>query len=120
MQLRETRIIPASTPNEAPSVEFMGEKGERVTVRFAKDEEMAECDRSTLIAEATFILSQLANADMAGGLDKKTGGGDARTDERTGDPVELEEQLQEGLRETFPGSDPVSVVSTGIPGKPQN
>ena len=30
----------------------------------------------------------------------------------------LEEQLDEGLADSFPGSDPVSVVSTGIPGRP--
>lgn len=29
----------------------------------------------------------------------------------------LEEQLEEGLEDTFPASDPVSVVSTAIPGK---
>ncbi|PYE86351.1 hypothetical protein C7477_12715 [Phyllobacterium leguminum] len=118
MQLRETRIVPASRPDGAPSVEFVGKMGERVTVRFARDQDLADGERSVLISEATLILNELANADMADGLDKK--GKDARTDERPTDPVELEEQLQEGLKDTFPGSDPVSVVSTGIPGKPEN
>lgn len=30
----------------------------------------------------------------------------------------MEEQLEEGLEDTFPASDPVSVTSTGIPGRP--
>jgi hypothetical protein len=35
---------------------------------------------------------------------------------RPDDPRELEEQLQEGLEETFPASDPPAVLSTVIPG----
>ncbi|HEY4192834.1 MAG TPA: hypothetical protein VGM46_09340 [Mesorhizobium sp.] len=33
--------------------------------------------------------------------------------------VTLEEELEVGLEGTFPASDPVSVVSTSIPGKPK-
>lgn len=29
-----------------------------------------------------------------------------------------EEELEEGLEDTFPASDPVSVISTSIPGRP--
>lgn len=32
---------------------------------------------------------------------------------------ELEQQLDEGLKDSFPGSDPVSVTSTAIPGRPR-
>ncbi|RUM95683.1 hypothetical protein EET67_21800 [Pseudaminobacter arsenicus] len=42
-----------------------------------------------------------------------------RTEGRAEDPDTLEEQLQEGLEDTFPGSDPVSVTITGIPGRPK-
>ena len=35
---------------------------------------------------------------------------------RSDDPSVLEEQLQEGLEDTFPASDPVSVTSTLISG----
>lgn len=31
----------------------------------------------------------------------------------------LEEELEEGLEDSFPGSDPVSVVSSAIPGAPR-
>ena len=33
-------------------------------------------------------------------------------------PEELEEELDEGLRGTFPASDPVSSTGTSIPGRP--
>lgn len=39
-----------------------------------------------------------------------------RTPGRSEDPKVLEEQLQEGLEDTFPASDPVSVTSTLICG----
>ena len=40
-----------------------------------------------------------------------------RTPGRAEDHETLEEQLREGLEETFPASDPVSVVSTLIAGR---
>lgn len=43
-----------------------------------------------------------------------------RTEGRAEDEGTLEEQLQEGLEDTFPASDPVSVVSTVIPGRGKN
>ena len=42
-----------------------------------------------------------------------------RTDGRSEDPEVLEEQLEEGLEDTFPASDPVSVTSTAVPGCPK-
>jgi hypothetical protein len=39
-----------------------------------------------------------------------------RTPGRSEDPAVLEEQLQEGLEDSFPASDPVSVTSTLISG----
>ncbi len=40
-----------------------------------------------------------------------------RTEGRAEDKGTLEEQLQEGLEDTFPASDPVSVTSTAIAGR---
>lgn len=39
-------------------------------------------------------------------------------EDRPDDDETLEEQLEEGLEDSFPASDPVSVTSTAIPGKP--
>lgn len=46
-------------------------------------------------------------------VDKRT----RRTEGRAEDKSTLEEQLQEGLEDTFPASDPVSVTSTAIAGR---
>lgn len=43
-----------------------------------------------------------------------------RAEGRKKDPATLEEQLQEGLEDTFPGSDPVSVTIPGVPGRPDD
>ena len=40
-----------------------------------------------------------------------------RNEDRTENKAKLEEQLDEGLEDSFPASDPVSVVSTAIPGQ---
>jgi hypothetical protein len=42
-----------------------------------------------------------------------------RTAGRSEDPKVLEEQLQEGLEGSFPGSDPVSVTTSLISGSPK-
>lgn len=39
--------------------------------------------------------------------------------ETTAEKALLEEELQEGLEDSFPASDPVSVTSTAIPGSPR-
>ncbi len=45
---------------------------------------------------------------------------DAEQSARTkGQKGELDEQLNEGLEDTFPASDPVSVTSSSIPGGPK-
>ncbi|MDH6231149.1 hypothetical protein M2281_001721 [Mesorhizobium soli] len=50
---------------------------------------------------------------------KETRTAKRRTEGRAEDRATLEEQLQEGLEDTFPGSDPVSVIVTAIPGRPK-
>lgn len=42
-----------------------------------------------------------------------------KTAGRAVDALTLEEQLQEGLEDSFPASDPVSVTYTAIPGGPK-
>ncbi len=42
-----------------------------------------------------------------------------KTPGRAVEPELLEEQLAEGLEDSFPASDPVSVVSTAIAGRPK-
>ena len=42
-----------------------------------------------------------------------------RTAGRAEDADTLNEQLDEGLEQSFPGSDPISVTNTSIPGQPK-
>jgi hypothetical protein len=42
-----------------------------------------------------------------------------KTAGRAVDRPTLEEQLQEGLEDSFPASDPISVTTTAIPGRPK-
>lgn len=53
------------------------------------------------------------------GKDHKTQAGERKSDPRQDEKELLEEELDEGLEDTFPASDPVSVTSTAIPGSPR-
>ncbi len=64
---------------------------------------------SARLHEINVIRAQLA-------FPRKTAGGDRRTAGRAEDRDTLEEQLDEGLEDSFPASDPVSVTSTAISG----
>ncbi len=44
---------------------------------------------------------------------------DAPPTDRPDDPENLREELDEGLEDSFPASDPPSVTSTAIPGGPK-
>ena len=89
MRLTETRI---TRGHEAPtSVEFVGDNGAIVTVRFnaggTADDRLAD--------EAKALLALFARAPAVAYRD-----------------AELESELDEGLEDTFPASDPVSMTST--------
>jgi hypothetical protein len=58
---------------------------------------------------------------MAQDSTRKTGAkGEAATPvpDRPTNPEELQEELEEGLEDSFPASDPPSITSTAIPGRP--
>ena len=64
---------------------------------------------SARLHEINVIRAQLA-------FPRKTAGGDRRTAGRAEDRDTLEEQLDEGLEDSFPASDPVSITTTTISG----
>ena len=66
-----------------------------------------------LATKETLTMTTVYDELFKKGPDRKR----RRTEGRSEDPATLEEQLCEGLEDTFPASDPVSVVSTAIPGK---
>ena len=52
-------------------------------------------------------------------IERKQPGKPAKTKDKKPSPAELEQELEEGLEDTFPGSDPVSVTQPSIPGSPK-
>lgn len=58
---------------------------------------------------------------MAKDSTRKTGGKGAppkSAPDRPSDPEDVQEELEEGLEDSFPASDPPSITSTAIPGRP--
>lgn len=96
-------------------VEFVTEGEERITVRIENDTDK-ELRRDEVIRRAAIKLGDamgMACAECGIEPDSLLTRPSAR---RAGDRAELERQLDEGLEDTFPASDPVSVTSSAIPG----
>ncbi|KAB0572983.1 hypothetical protein J3U99_01525 [Brucella pituitosa] len=96
-------------------VEFVTESEERITVKVENDTE-AELSRDAVIRKAVLKLGEaLSVACIECGIEPASllTVPSAR---RAGDKSELERQLDEGLEDTFPASDPVSVTSSTIAG----
>ncbi len=96
------------------AVEFVTEGEERVTVKVENDTE-DELRRDEVIRRAAIKLGDALGVACAEcGIEPESllTRPSAR---RSGDRAELERQLDEGLEDTFPASDPVSVTSSAIP-----
>lgn len=96
-------------------VEFVTESEERITVKVENDTE-AELSRDAVIRKAAVQLGEaLSVACIECGIEP----GSLLTvpsARSAGDKTELERQLDEGLEDSFPASDPVSVTSSTIAG----
>ncbi|OYR19277.1 hypothetical protein [Brucella thiophenivorans] len=95
-------------------VEFVTEGEERISVK-VENETDAELNRDEAIRLAAIKLGEAFNvACVECGIEPQ----DLLTRpsaRRSGDRAELERQLDEGLEDSFPASDPVSVTSSAIP-----
>ncbi|ASY66079.1 hypothetical protein SJ05684_b50970 (plasmid) [Sinorhizobium sojae CCBAU 05684] len=116
MHLVGVQVIPEQGGRAGFTVEFVGENGEIVSVCLPND---ASCSLNRLNAaeRAKELFVELANADVEA-LDD--GGGKAqprarRSARSTKDADELEKQLQEGLEDSFPASDPPSITTSTVP-----
>lgn len=95
-------------------VEFVTEGDERVSVKVENDID-DELDRAEVIRRAANRLGHAFNiACVECGLTPDIVMTKSSARDR-GDTQELERQLEEGLDDTFPASDPVSVTSSAIP-----
>ncbi|MFQ0813257.1 hypothetical protein AVM02_18325 [Brucella anthropi] len=114
MEIVETRISSVGG-FKLYMVEFVTEGEEKVTVKVENETE-AELARDEVIRRAAIKLGDALGVACAEcGIEPKSllTRPSAR---RAGDRAELERQLEEGLEDTFPASDPVSVTSSTIAG----
>ncbi len=98
------------------SVEFVGDGGEVVTVMCPQDD-AGSLNRLNAIAKAKDMLRTALDADEA--LPAAGGAKGAFREplpnaRRAHDRDAMEEQLEEGLEDTFPASDPVSIATSTI------
>lgn len=99
-------------------VEFVGDEGEVVSVQMRQAED-GSLNRKNAILKAQDLLRDAARYDAEAAMESersslpagKNGESEAVASFRqSGDRAGLEEQLNEGLEDSFPASDPVSVT----------
>lgn len=106
------------------TVEFMGDGGEVVSVRM-KQSESGDLNRDNVLDKARVLLLQVGSFKgdtEAGGTKAPADRQEADVSEavlsarRAQDEAELDSQVDEGLVDTFPASDPVSATYSSTPG----
>lgn len=113
MQIVETRISSIGG-FKLYAVEFIAPGDERVTVKVENDTD-AELSRDEVIRRAASKLGEAFGVACAECGIEPASLLTRPSARRAGDKAELERQLEEGLEDTFPASDPVSVTSSAIP-----
>jgi len=118
VQIVGTQVLPEAGGKKGYTVEFVGEHGDVVSVSLRSDSDVS---RANALAKAKAFLKQIIeNDDLPEAEDQANAGKGPDlsvrvTARRSRDEAEIEEQLDEGLEETFPASDPVSITTTAIP-----
>ena len=118
MHLVGTQVIPEQGGKAGFTVEFVGEGGDVVSVSMRTDAS-GSLNRLNAIDRAKVVMRELASADTSA-IEDESGDGPqtarmTRSARHTKDAAEMERQLDEGLEDSFPASDPVSVTVSTIP-----
>ena len=118
MHVVGTQIIPERGGKQGFTVEFVGEGGEIVSVTMRNDDD-GTLNRTNAIDRAKAVMIQIASfdtGDMEAAADRgaKEEKSSVRSARMSGDKQTMEEQLDEGLEDTFPASDPVSITVSTI------
>ncbi len=109
MQVVGTQVIPSHGGKSGFTVEFVSDGGEVVSVQMKGDDDL---NRQNAIDKAKALMGEFASAEAQEGGDMRV-----RESARVSKAEqELEAQLDRGLEDTFPASDPVSVTSPSIAG----
>ncbi|MBP1886325.1 hypothetical protein [Sinorhizobium mexicanum] len=117
MHLVGTQVIPEQGGRSGFTVEFVGEGGEIVSVSMRNDTSRS-LNRLNAVEQAKAVMLELAHADVPDSSDTETERKvkTARSARAAKDTAEMERQLDQGLEDTFPASDPVSVTTPSVPG----
>ncbi len=124
MQVIGTQVHPQPSAGIV-TVEFVGEGGDVISVQMRKSEG-GDLNRQNAIEKAKAMMLQVATFEQAadsngGSRASTTSGGESpavlslRSARSAHDKATLEEELDEGLEDTFPASDPVSAIVSTIP-----
>ncbi|MCA1404210.1 hypothetical protein I6F26_16110 [Ensifer sp. IC3342] len=118
MHLVGIQVIPEQGGRSGFTVEFVGEGGEIVSVSMRNDASRS-LNRLNAVEQAKAVMLELARSDTdtlgsGSGADTDEKMKAARTARAAKDTAEMERQLDEGLEDTFPASDPVSVTGSTI------
>lgn len=120
MQFVGIQVFPERGGKAEFTVEFVGATGEVVSVLCPQNAE-GTLNRMNAVGRAKEILAAAMEADgellgIAGTRRSPSVPEGALPNARQAhDREALEEQLEEGLEDTFPASDPVSITSSSIP-----
>lgn len=118
MSIVGTQVIAEGNGTAGYTVEFVGDSGDVISVSLRS--KTSEVNRTNAVAKAKEFLGRVVSSnelpdEMVDGEEQDGRGATTASDDRT--PDTLEDQLQEGLEDTFPASDPVSATITSIPGR---
>lgn len=107
------------------TVEFIGDGGDVVSV-LVKNDRAQSINRMNAVPHAQRLLEEVARQELdleAFENPTATSPSDSLAAERSarskGDVHTMEEQLEQGLEDTFPASDPVSVTQSSIATSPE-
>jgi hypothetical protein len=126
MQSFETLVHPEMGGKLGFTVEFVGNAGEVISVQLRQDAENM-LNRVNAVEKARELLMEAAaidgGHDGASQYDAQSNGnfdeqvGHRRSARALGDAEVMEEQLNAGLYDSFPASDPVSITVTTVTGR---
>ncbi len=114
MQVIGTQVIPEQGGKRGFTVEFVGQGGEVVSVQLRNDSDRT-LNSGNAIDRAKAVMGELASFDETSVLSGPDSGEARQSVRATGDQDDMEEQLDQGLEDSFPASDPVSITSSAIP-----
>lgn len=126
MQVVGMQVVAEQGGKLGYTVEFVGDGGDVVSVLVKNDREQS-INRMNAVPHAQRLLEQVARQELD--LESFENGSvvaspaDSLTAERSarakGDVETMEEQLDKGLDDTFPASDPVSITQSSIATSPE-